>query len=240
MDCAQDAPDLLYSQCITHPYLGYKLAILDNEKVDKPRLQDASGSVELGAPQSCKTVFKGEEKTCRGCRKQLSADVDLYWTLNETEGEIETLFRALTKEGYVSFGCAYRCPMGKNVIAAFRHSTGEAAIDNYLLSAQSSSGVQTAWNHKLISKNAAIDGNFVDGMFNQMLEVWGLPEIENGKTGTSCSVDDKPSPRTTLSKRVEQADRGLYISVTMSSVLGQQHSETESGCPKPASLYMLC
>lgn len=205
-----DAPGELFYQCITHPFLGYKLVVFDEGKVDLEKLETANGGGELVAEdvegKECTVTFKGQTKTFSGCQKEgLDGNVEVYWTVGENDDEIETLFRAPTSGGYVGFGWGYTEMLGSNVAIAFQDKEGNAQIEDYFMGARTSEGVQPNNNQKLTAPDAAIDGEFVAGLFTRKLEADGIPKITIGRTPAIWAVGEKPTSATSL---VQHGTRG--------------------------------
>lgn len=142
-------------------------------------------------PTSCNVTFKGEERSFRGCRN-LTAGVEVYWTIRGEDGEIDTLFRAPTKGGYVGFGWGYLEMTGSNVVIAFEDEGVRVEIGDYFLEARSQAGVRPANRQKLIFAEGAMDGDYVVGMFTRSLAVSGLPTIVNGTMEAIWAVGEKP------------------------------------------------
>lgn len=199
-----NAPDLLYYQCVTHRSFGYKLVVFDEGNIDQARLEEESGGGGLKnesqeeAQSECKVTFNGSERSYQGCRKDLSGDVEVYWTLREQEGEIDTLFRAPTNGGFVGFGWGYSKMDGSNAVIAFQNTNGDAQIADYFLESKSTQGVQPNNNQKLINAVAELNGNFVVGVFTRKLVVEGIPTIVKGLTPAIWSVGVRPDSETTL------------------------------------------
>lgn len=218
-----DAPDELYYQCITHPFLGYKIVVFDEGKVDLEKLEAANGGGELETglqeDPKCFVTFKEKEKTFSGCRKDLTGDVEVYWTVREGDGEIDTLFRAPTKGGYVGFGWGYTKMVGSNVAIAYQTQDGSAKLDDYFLQAESSAGVQRNTNQKLTNTDAAIDGEFVAGMFTRQLKSDGIPTIRKGSTPAIWAVGDKPSSASTLIQHKMKEAGVIDLSATSGDVI---------------------
>lgn len=212
-----DAPNLLYYQCITHSFLGYKLVVFDEGDVRESRLITENGGGNLEAAV-CNVEFNGEERTFAGCRTSLSAGVEVYWTVNEDDGEIETLFRAPTNGGYVSFGWGYGNMVGSNAAVAYVDADGTAVIDDYFLASRSSAGVQPAGNQGFTSTEAAADGNFVAGLFTRKLAVDGLPTIVVGDTPAIWAVGAMPSAATQLVQHDESDSGVIDVSETSGDV----------------------
>lgn len=233
-----NAPDLLYYQCITHPFLGFKLVVFDEGEVDQARLERENGGGELedeapsestdGAPSECKVNFKGSERSFQGCQKGLSGDVEVYWTLRSEDEEIDTLFRAPTNGGYVGFGWGYSQMVGSNAVIAFQDASGNAQIEDYFLESKSSAGVQPNTNQQLTDTDVEVAGGFVTGVFTRKLEVEGQPAITNGPTPAIWAVGDSPNSGTTLTQHDLRASGDIDLS-KVSSELQESSSSRLAG-----------
>lgn len=232
-----DAPDLLYYQCITHPFLGFKLVIFDEGSVDQARLERENGGGELeDAPSgstedvssACKVNFKGSERSFGGCQKDLTGDVEVYWTLRSEDGEIDTLFRAPTNGGFVGFGWGYSQMTGSNAVIAFQDISGNAQIGDYFLERRNTAGVQPNTNQQVTKTDVEVAGGFVAGIFTRKLEVEGLPTITNGLTSAIWAVGDRPDSNTTLEQHNKQASGEIDLS-RVSSELQESSSSRLAG-----------
>lgn len=219
----EDAPDELYYQCITHPFLGYKFVVFDEGKVDMEVLETASGGGELkdvsNGDKECTVTFKGQPKAFSGCLRGLTGDVEVYWTIRESDGEIETLFRAPTNGGYVGFGWGYAEMLGSNVAIAFQDKDGNAKIDDYFLEGRDSEDVQPNDKQKLTGTDAAIDGEFVAGLFTRKLESDGIPTITVGWTPAIWAVGKKPDSASKLVEHDIQGSGEINLSETSGDVV---------------------
>lgn len=199
-----DAPEVVYYQCVTHQVLGWKLVVFDEGEVDENRLRRENGGGALDDGE-CRVTFKGEERTFGGCQLGLSGGVEVYWTVREADGEIDTLFRAQTDGGYVGWGWGYSRMVGSNAVIAFEGPDGPE-IRDYFLEAQSTQGVQPNVNQQLSNMEVEVNGGFVAGVFTRSLEVSGVPTIPaDGTIDAIWALGDMPGSASTL----QQHDRTL-------------------------------
>lgn len=218
-----DAPNELYYQCITHPFLGFKLVIFNEGEIDQDRLESASGGGELGQGEGeeggeedsvCEVTFDGEKRTFAGCQSGLEGGVEVYWTIREDDGEIDTLFRAPTNGGYVGFGWGYEQMVGSNAVIAFQDSDGNAKIGDYFLEAQDPEGVNPSDKLQISNEEAAIDGEFVLGAFTRKLVLEGSPTISKGETLAIWAVGAVPGSDGRLEQHGERGGGTFDLSKT--------------------------
>lgn len=188
--------------------------------------------------QPCKVNFKGEEKEYGGCVRGLDGDVDVYWTLREVDGELDTLFRAPTEGGYVGFGWAYSEMTGSNAVVAYANAAGEAVIDDYFLRSKTSAGVRPAGNQRLLNVDADVEGKYVAGIFTRKLAVEGLPSITKGTISAIWSVGSMPSSRTSLeyyesARGIVTIDLSIGVDAGTSIEPSESPSEEEADVDKP-------
>lgn len=206
---AADTPDMVYYQCVTHQYLGFKVLVFDEGEVDEKKLREASGGGPLigsdGEPvPTCDLKFKGKTVSYDGCRKDLEEDVEVYWTIREDDGEIDTLFRAPNTTGYVGLGWGYSQMVeddgGSNAVIMYRGAGGRAEIMDYALSARSTAGVQPSNNQNITNEDAEFADGYISGMFTRKLEMDGIPTITKGETNVIYALGSRPESATSLTR----------------------------------------
>lgn len=212
----QNTPDEVYYGCVTHRYLGFKIRVFDEGNVDLDVLRRASGGGSLdditpspspAASADCKVTFKNKvREDFKKCNK-FSDGFELYWNIKGEE--IKTLFRAPTSGGYVGFGWGYEKMVPANALIAFKGQDGKAEIFDYGLSSKSTRGVQVKNNQKFRSVEAAIDGEFVGGLFTRNLT--GVPAININGTKVIWAMGEKPSSKEELVRHTSRDSRLINL-----------------------------
>lgn len=103
---AMDTPDTVYYQSRSNAFLGWKIRVFDEGKMDEAELEKANAALNLTTEtaDTCEIFFKCELKTFSSCRKGLDENFGVYWDLDDDE--LTTLFTAEADEqgGYIGWG----------------------------------------------------------------------------------------------------------------------------------------
>lgn len=229
---ADDTPDIVYYQCVTHSLLGFKIRVFDEGEVNRETLLKLSRREDeesQGDGNRCPVTVNGEEVLFDGCVEDPDTRYSVYWNINGDE--IDTLFRAPTRGGYVGFGWGYGQMVPGNAVIAYQNGDGVAVISVYELSAKSSSGVRPANNQGMADAQAFVDGDFVLGRFTRKLAVDGLPTLApNERVQAIWSTGGRPGSATSLP---QHGQRGVF-EITLSQ--GRATADGESG---PSAIFVV-
>lgn len=199
----EDAPDLLYYQCVTHRLLGYKIVVFDAGKVDEETLEKENGgtlnAVGTTPPvenSTCEVQFQSKSETFQDCNLDIGGGVELYFTISD--GILDTLFRAKREAGgYVAFGWGFTEMVGSTVAIAYRAANESSVIFNYVMTAKLSTGVTPTTANMTDLQSDFADG-FVAGRFSRSLNATGLPTLTIGNVDVIWAIGTQPSSNTTL------------------------------------------
>lgn len=208
------SPDVL------EQHIAFGADILELSESDgSPDNVEDGATTEADGSINCTVSFKNEDKVFEGCRKSLTHNVEVYWTIHEEDGEIDTLFRSQT-DGYIGFGWGSSKMIGANAVIAMQDGEGELKIGDYGMKGYSTAGVQPENNQQLIDKQVAFDGKYLAGMFTRRLAVEGLPVIRKGETDAIWAVGVRPSSETQLKEHSKKSRGRINLAQSSGGVLG--------------------
>lgn len=204
---------------------------INAEPLDQLQLAALNGidrQSDSSTQPSCTITFKGEEKQFESC--QTLADFNLFWTLDQEAGEIQTAFQTNLEPGvgYLAFGYGYRdMVVGDGSVSIIAYLTPNGAVaEEYLLTSKSSSGVQPRSGESASTTvEADSDGSFLTGYFIRPLSASGLPTITPGRTDFIWAKGTRPSANDDLD---QHSNRG-FGSVDLADTTGAAAVEEESG-----------
>lgn len=219
---AADTPDIVYYQCFTHSFLGWRIRVFDEGEMTEEELlkvnveAKAESDSESSGPQDCSVTFKGDAREFQGCSLNLAGGVSVYWNFDEDNERLETLFAGTPDEGgYVGWGWGSSQMVGTNAAIAYAGEGGEAVIEDYFLESRSSAGVQIAGNQNFTESEADVnDDGVVMGFFVRPLE-----GITRGDTDAVWAVGPPVSAPDALSQhsRTNRATGTIDLSQTSAS-----------------------
>ncbi|CDF34702.1 unnamed protein product [Chondrus crispus] len=201
-----------------HNLIGTDILEISGSAGSPDSVGDGTTTVADGN-SNCSVSFNDTDEVFEGCRKGLTHNVEVYWTIREEDGEIDTLFRSQT-DGYIGFGWGSSKMIGANAVIAMQDEKGDLKIEDYGMKAYSTAGVQPENNQELIDKRVAFDGEYLAGMFTRRLAVEGLPVITKGETDAIWAVGVRPSSKAQLKEHSKKSRGRIDLAESSGGVLG--------------------
>lgn len=161
-------------------------------------LPSATMETEGGTGALRYITFRQQQLNFSRCVLSGLGDIQVYWNVRESDNEIDTLFRAPTNSGYVSFGWGYSEMVGSNAAVVYQDPSGVSIINEYAMTAKNTAGVQPTSDGNLEKLEVEVDGEFIMGRFTRKLTGSELPPLTGDIVPAIWAIGPLPQSPTSL------------------------------------------